>query len=109
MICKYITNAICRLATIVFCATLMFSCDNVNRDFDSVLNYPGAVVTKVSYEAGDDKSPTDCKYYIRLLRFSQYYDKYEYVDIRVTKYEFERYEVGDTVPYGIGQKTNDSL
>ena len=39
------------------------------------------------------------KYYMRLLRRSLYDEtKFEYVEIRVSRYEFERYDIGDTIP-----------
>jgi len=71
----------------------MPSCGNINHDLDSVLNYPNAVVTKLDFDATDG----DVKYYIRLLRRSEFKGRYEYVDIQVSKYEFDLYNIGDTI------------
>lgn len=79
---------------LVLCTILAFallSCDNkVVKELDSVMNYPGAVITGNSWEGG--------KYYFVLLRRNSYSLSYEYIKVPVSKYEFTRYSIGDTIP-----------
>ena len=79
---------------LVLCSILAFmllSCDNkVVNGLDSVMNYPGAVITGNSWEGG--------KYYFVMLRRNMYSSSYEYIKVPVSRYEFMRYNVGDTIP-----------
>ena len=87
---------------------LTTGCDNINHDLDSVLNYPGAVVTHLSYVDDYEDNKPVVKYYMRLLRRSPYDEtKFEYVDIRVSRYEFERYDIGDTIPENVKPKKTE--
>lgn len=99
------SNLMRRMAFGVVVLLFTLSCDNVNTELDSVLNYPGAVVTHLSYEDCRENDILVTKYYMRLLRRSPHYSNthYEYVDIRVSRYEFERYDVGDTIPGEVEQ------
>ena len=76
--------------TFVIAMLLSFiSCDEI---VESVLNYPGSVIIDKSYVEG--------KYKFELLRRYDYSNgsHYDYKTITVRKYEFDRYDVGDTVP-----------
>ena len=89
---------ICLIFICVF-SLCFYSCDNIVHDLDSVLNYPGAVVTHMSYVDDYEGNKPVVKYYMRLLRRSLYDEtRFEYVEIRVSRYEFERYDIGDTIP-----------
>lgn len=66
---------------------LMASCDETV----SILNYPGAVVTKKTMIEGV------CRINL-LIHDETCYQPYRYREIIVTEYEFNRYEIGDTIP-----------
>lgn len=73
---------------------MVVSCDNVDRSLDSVLNYPNAVVTSKTAIAVEGK---DDVYKLQLLRKNTYDGTtWEYVNIRVSEYEYNKYNVGDT-------------
>lgn len=82
---KFLIRATCIIVMVLALA----SCDDV---VESVLNYPGSVIIDKSYVEG--------KYQFELLMRHDYSNGpyYNYETITVRKYEFDRYNIGDTVP-----------
>ncbi len=76
-----------KVALLSLSLLILSACDETT----SVLNFPGAVITDKSYIEG-------------VYRFTilEYYPNgitpYMYDEIKVTKYEFTRYDIGDTIP-----------
>lgn len=61
-----------------------------NEGVDSVLNYPGSTITNYSYEDGT--------YCFELRYVSELSGKFAYKTIKVSKFEYEHFNVGDTIP-----------
>ncbi len=88
---KRILNILLAGLAVTVLAILEYSCTNMPRttteSTDSVLNYPGAIVTSNSFVEGN--------YYIKVLYNSN--GRYRYYNVSVSKYEFDLYQVGDTI------------
>ena len=82
---KFLIRATCIIAMVLALA----SCDDI---VESVLNYPGSVIIDKSYVEG--------KYKFELLMKTEWSNgpHYSYETITVRKYEFDRYDIGDTIP-----------